>query len=298
MADFAGLLAQCAFGFLLVASLIPAWLACISARLVALCLPSERCAAFEKRVSGVLIVMLVLLWRLLFFLCPWIRVDFDDQDGSLLGAPGKPAVLVMNHTSFLDALLAVSLAPIHRCREVRVLVANYVFDIPLLGTVMRAIGLAEVPFKGAAGEYSNMAVDKGLMDERLKAFNDHVKCGGVGAWFPEGLRNRGDAAILQEFRAGAFSVPVNTDVEIWCFAAVGCNVCWPVKSMLGGLPAQIRVKAFRLTRSSHSLVADVEGDERAKALHMASVVKKAVQDGINELVAKDSSSKPGQVKCS
>ncbi len=71
------------------------------------------------------------------------------------------------------------------------------------------------------------------------------------------------------------------------------EVCWPVKSMIGGLPALIRVKAFpilheesltchdkadlwiqhhlvlqafRLTRSSHSLVADVEGDERAKAI--------------------------------
>jgi hypothetical protein len=114
----------------------------------------------------------------------------------------------------------------------------------------------------------------------------------VGAWFPEGLRNRGDPTVLQaqsctglaeakacsslaslaslaseeseescrqtarcqEFRAGAFSVPVRTDaptllrcwsletnhttseknitiqisqiiqVEIWCCAAVGCNV--------------------------------------------------------------------------
>lgn len=288
MVGFAGLFAQFAFGFLLVVSLIPAWLVCMFAKLVRLCLSPERHSALEKSVSGVLIVMMVLLWRLLFFLCAWIRLDVEYSDGSFLGMLGKPAVLVMNHTSFLDAMLAVSLAPLPRSLDVRVLVANYVFDIPLLSTVMREIGLAEVPFKGAAGEHSNMAVDKNLMDERLKSFNDHVTCGGVGAWFPEGLRNRGDPTVLQEFRAGAFSVPVRTDVEIWCCAAVGCNVSWPVKATVGGLPADIRVKVFRLAASSHALLTDVEGDERAKAIHLASLAKAAVQEGINELVAKDS----------
>lgn len=57
---------------------------------------------------------------------------------------------------------------------------------------------------------------------------------------------------------------------------------------MGGLPADIRVKVFRLAASSHALLTDVEGDERAKAIHLASLAKAAVQEGINELVAKDS----------
>ncbi|CAK9087310.1 cGMP-dependent protein kinase 2 (cGK 2) (cGK2) (cGMP-dependent protein kinase II) (cGKII) [Durusdinium trenchii] len=116
----------------------------------------------------------------------------------------------------------------------------------------------------------------------------------VGAWFPEGLMNRGDPEILQEFRAGAFAVPVKTDVEIWCIAAVGCNVCWPVKAAVGGLPARIGLKVFRLTDSSHKLIEDLKDcDERAKALHIAGLAKSAVQEGVNELVAKGFSANPG-----
>ncbi|CAK9065264.1 unnamed protein product [Durusdinium trenchii] len=287
------------FGCLLATSLIPAWVLCLLLKLVLSCLPVERRAAFERCFGRMLIVILVVLWRMVFTLCAWIRVEVFQQEVPFLGAPGKPAVLVMNHTCFLDAVLATSLAPLNRSSDVRVLVANYVFKIPLLGTVMRVMGLPEVPFKACAGggETSNMTVEKNLMEERLNAFNDHVRSGGVGAWFPEGLMNRGDPEILQEFRAGAFAVPVKTDVEIWCIAAVGCNVCWPVKAAVGGLPARIGLKVFRLTDSSHKLIEDLKDcDERAKALHIAGLAKSAVQEGVNELVAKGFSANPGMVK--
>lgn len=59
-----------------------------------------------------------------------------------LGDGKRPAVLLMNHTSFLDAVqppqrvssrrsilrLAVSMGPLRRCADVRVLVANYVMS--------------------------------------------------------------------------------------------------------------------------------------------------------------------------
>ncbi|CAJ1457362.1 unnamed protein product [Effrenium voratum] len=169
-----------------------------------------------------------------------------------------------------------------------------VFDIPLLSSVMRGIGLPEVPFKGSAGDFGNMAVEKELMDVRLQAFCDHVKSGGVGAWFPEGLRNRGNPEVLQEFRAGAFAVPAQADVEIWCCAAVGCNVSWPLKALMGGCPARIGLKVFRLTDSSHAWLASQNlnsADERTKAVRLAGLAKDAMQEAIHELVAKGFSAK-------
>ncbi|CAJ1396380.1 unnamed protein product [Effrenium voratum] len=289
-------LGQCAFGICLVCSLFPAWLVAVVAKLISFCLPGDRRAAFERILGRLLIVLVVLCWRLLFLLCAWVRIDVFQQegDGPFLGEPGKPAVLVMNHTSFLDAVLAPSLAPLCRSPDVRVLVANYVFDIPLLSSVMRGIGLPEVPFKGSAGDFGNMAVEKELMDVRLQAFCDHVKSGGVGAWFPEGLRNRGNPEVLQEFRAGAFAVPAQADVEIWCCAAVGCNVSWPLKALMGGCPARIGLKVFRLTDSSHAWLASQNlnsADERTKAVRLAGLAKDAMQEAIHELVAKGFSAK-------
>ena len=43
------------------------------------------------------------------------------------------------------------------------------------------------------------------------------------------------------------------------------EVCWPVKAAVGGFPARIRVKVFRLATSSHALLKDIKGDERDKA---------------------------------
>ncbi|CAE7560337.1 LPAT1 [Symbiodinium natans] len=232
---------------------------------------------------------LVLAWRALFRICPWIQLETFQINENFLGVSGKPTVLLMNHLSFLDAVLAVPMAPLHRCADVRVLVANYVFSIPLLGRVMRAIGLSEVPFKAAPDDVSSMAVEKEAMEEQLQAFAEHIKQGGVGAWFPEGLRNRGDPLILQDFRAGAFVTAVQTDVDVWCLASVGTNVCWPVKSLVGGLPARIGVRMWHMG-SSHELLAaeslPMDCGVRAKAIRLAELAKASMQAGIDDLAAR------------
>lgn len=246
MVAFANVFGKCLFGLGLVLSLLPAWGVTVVARVVKAGLSESRRANFQLKVSAWLIAYLVLAWRALFRICTWIQLQTFCSDEHFLGESGRPTVLVMNHLSFLDSVLAVPMAPLHRCADVRVLVANYVFAIPLLGGVMRAIGLAEVPFKASAGDFSSLAVEKDAIEEKLKAFAEHVQGGGVGAWFPEGMRNRGDPLVLQEFRAGAFSVAVQTDVDIWCLAMLGTNVCWPVESLVGGIPARIGIRMWKL----------------------------------------------------
>jgi len=288
MVAFANVFGKCLFGLGLVLSLLPAWGVTVVARIVKAGLPESRRASFQLKVSGWLIAYLVLAWRALFRICPWIQLHTILLDENFLGESGRPTVLVMNHLSFLDSVLAVPMAPLHRCADVRVLVANYVFAIPLLGGVMRAIGLAEVPFKASAGDFSSLAVEKDAMEEKLKAFAEHVQGGGVGAWFPEGMRNRGDPLVLQEFRAGAFSVAVQTDVDVWCLAMLGTNVCWPVESLVGGIPARIGIRMWKLG-SSHALLAAEslpDCDTRTKAIRLAGLVKASIQEGLEDLAAK------------
>lgn len=271
MVAFANVFGKCLFGLGLVLSLLPAWGVTVVARVVKAGLSESRRANFQLKVSAWLIAYLVLAWRAHF-----------------LGESGRPTVLVMNHLSFLDSVLAVPMAPLHRCADVRVLVANYVFAIPLLGGVMRAIGFAEVPFKASAGDFSSLAVEKDAIEEKLKAFAEHVQGGGVGAWFPEGMRNRGDPLVLQEFRAGAFSVAVQTDVDIWCLAMLGTNVCWPVESLVGGIPARIGIRMWKLG-SSHALLSAEslpDSDTRTKAIRLAALVKASMQEGLEDLAAK------------
>eukprot|EP00439_Symbiodinium_sp_Y106_P083696 s684_g24.t1 len=138
------------------------------------------------------------------------------------------------------------------------------------------------------GDFSSLAVEKDAMEEKLKAFAEHVQGGGVGAWFPEGMRNRGDPLVLQEFRAGAFSVAVQTDVDVWCLAMLGTNVCWPVESLVGGIPARIGIRMWKLG-SSHALLAAEslpDCDTRTKAIRLAGLVKASIQEGLEDLAAK------------
>lgn len=248
---------------------------------------------FQKRLSIVLIRMIVASWRILFCVCPWIRVEVQFDSESFLGTPGKPALLLMNHTSFFDTIIAVHLAPFRRCGDVRVLVANHIFNIPILSTILKALALPEVPFKAKSGDdISNMAVDKEVMDERLSEFQKHVAQGGIGAWFPEGYRNRDDPHVLQAFRAGAFRIGVSLDCEVWCMAIVGATVCWPAKATVGGFPARIGVKCFKLADSSHALLAKhpTAITDREKSIALAELTKKSMQAAIDGLVCQGFSS--------
>lgn len=246
-----------------------------------------------------LISLVVLSWRLLFTLCVWIRIEVDGLADfrQRLGDSGRPVVLVANHLSFLDPLLIVSLASLSFAGNVRVLVANYVFNIPLLGTIMRRMGLPEVPFKASA-KALNLEVDCDLMDDRLRAFADHVQSGGVGSWFPEGLRNRGDPHQLQMFRAGSFVIPARLDVEIWCIALVGTNLTWPTSTLLGGRPSRVGAKCFRLAESSRALLAGAPlpepAAERERAVFLAERCKEAVQAELDALVARGFSGRESQ----
>jgi len=173
------------------------------------------------------------------------------------------------------------------------LVSNHVMKMPCLGQIIQAMNHVVVPFRKIGSELElgeeAMETDKELMVKRMQVLEDHVAEGGMVAWFPEGLLNKGDPQHLNMFRAGGFVIPVNLDVEVWCFASVGVQECWPVKAALGGRPANIMCRLSQLCESSHACLATASSfntmaDQHARCVYLANLAHDRTQEMINEMV--------------
>eukprot|EP00927_Polykrikos_kofoidii_P054217 TRINITY_DN48672_c0_g1_i1.p1 TRINITY_DN48672_c0_g1~~TRINITY_DN48672_c0_g1_i1.p1 ORF type:complete len:311 (+),score=37.75 TRINITY_DN48672_c0_g1_i1:67-999(+) len=241
--------------------------------------------------SRAVILLTCLVWRLTLALACWIRWRTDGvrQFRSELGSSGRPCILLANHVSFLDTILAVSLVPLAHVSRVRMMAADRILSMPILGTIAKAMGHIRTPPK----ELLDNAEYLKQVEESLRELDKHIVAGGIAAWYPEGRMNLVDPLKVQAFRAGGLAVAVRHDVEIWCIASVGNSICWPRTSALGGRPCKIRSRTFRLCESSHLFLRDAPSSpsgiaadaDRAKALYLAQAAQKAVQEAVDELAA-------------
>lgn len=228
-----------------------------------------------------------LAWRMLFLLCCWVRIRVDGLYAlrSGLGATGRPAIIIANHSSFMDTILLVTFMPVSKIVDMKMMVSSHLLKMPVLGTIVAAMGHKAVPFK-SGGPSGTFEVDKELMAVRQKELQDHVAAGGLAGWFPEGTINKGDIREVKTFRAGGFTLAVHVDVEIWCVAFQGNTACWPATAAVGGRPAKIGVKIFKLCDSSHSLILNSNidlSDDRAASLQLANCAHGKVQLLVDQL---------------
>merc|ERR1712107_373878 len=161
------------------------------------------------------------------------------------GSSGRPAIILCNHLSFFDIMLALTLMPTSKAWRVRMMVSNHLFKMPFLGTIIKGMGHQAVPFKKASSDSKSFEIDKELMEERLELLQQHAEEGGFVAFFPEGTTNKNDPHVVATFRAGGFKLPTNVDVEIWCMAFVDNNLTWPTSAAVGGRPVRIGVRLFQ-----------------------------------------------------
>lgn len=265
------------FNIMLVLFMVP----CYLLALIASC--TTKCCKEFRLPHKLVYVTTCLAWRCTLCLSCWIRrrMDGHAEFKAQFGNAGRPTILITNHTSFLDTIQLVAAMPLNQVFKVRMMVSDFLLKMPALGTIVRAMGHIAIPFKGGKGS-DNMELDKDLLVERQKEFENHVMQGGIGAWYPEG--KMGDSTDLAQFRAGGFVLAVDNDVEIWCAAHVGNSVCWPRKATVGGRPCRIGFKLFKLCDSSHDFVKDA-GDARARAVFLANASRDRIQQAVNELVA-------------
>ncbi len=123
--------------------------------------------------------------------------------------PAAPCVVVCNHQSSLDPIVALRVLPV----SLRVLAMRELFRFPLLGPAMRTIGMVEV---------DRQSPDFGRIDQ---AAARDLEAGHSLLAYPEG-RISPDGAI-GEFKDGAFIIAVANQVPVVPVAIHGSCRIWP-----------------------------------------------------------------------
>jgi 1-acyl-sn-glycerol-3-phosphate acyltransferase len=112
--------------------------------------------------------------------------------------PSTPYVFMLNHTSFLDAPLLLTVID----RPLRAVVKRFVFRIPVLGLGMRWMGYVPLDKEGVGEGRKRIARAAALIKEKGYSF----------LIFPEGTRSwQGD---LLPFRRGGFFLALETGAPI------------------------------------------------------------------------------------
>jgi putative phosphoserine phosphatase/1-acylglycerol-3-phosphate O-acyltransferase len=145
-------------------------------------------------------------------LLPWVRFDIDGIDR--LPQSG-PAILVANHRSYFDPL-ALGFAFAKRGRPVRFLGKREVFDAPVVGQVVRAMGGIRVD--------RNTGSDQPLVDAEAA-----LAAGELVAILPEGTIPRGPAFFDPELKGrwGAAKLAAVSKVPVIPLGLWGTEKVWP-----------------------------------------------------------------------
>jgi putative phosphoserine phosphatase/1-acylglycerol-3-phosphate O-acyltransferase len=154
--------------------------------------------------------MLHLLARPQFL--PWVRFDIDGveripKDG--------PAILVGNHRSYFDPL-AIGFVLAKAGRPVRFLGKKEVFDAPVVGQVVAALG--------------GIRVERGSgSDEPLQAAAEALEAGEAVALMPQGTIPRGRAFFDPELKGrwGAAKLAAMTKAPVIPIGLWGTEHVWP-----------------------------------------------------------------------
>ena len=191
-------------------------------------------------------VLLMLAQPQLF---PWMRLDIEGADR--IPRHG-PAVLVANHRSYIDPI-AIGFLLARAGRPVRFLGKKEVFDAPIVGDVVAALG--------------GIRVDRGTgSDEPLRAAHDALSAGELVAIMPQGTIPRGPAFFEPELKGrwGAVKLAESADVPVIPIGLWGTEQVWPRSAKLPNLtnvldPPTIRIRVGEPVALKHrSIDADTK----------------------------------------
>lgn len=186
---------------------------------------------------------------LALLLSPWIWItaqpDTSEQFAAIQRAldddDPRPVFLLGNHTSFFDTLLTVAKAPSRVIYHARTYQASYLTNIPLLGTMIAAMGHFPVHFTGTAD--TDFRVDREAMAATERSVDAFLDEGNSAlAFFPEGALNSTPAEI-KPFRYGGIKKALARDARLFQFVTHGCPDVWPKgfpPKVWPGLPSNVR----------------------------------------------------------
>jgi len=191
-----------------------------------------------------------------------------EETWSNVGKSGKPVMILINHASFLDAMLYCAFCPTRTLVQVRTrtLASVGIMRLPCVGQIVASCGHIGVNFsavKTGTDTSDDFSVDSASAQKMMNRVNEHLSSGkGWLSMCPEGRLNQGSGRQLQPFRFGGFKSVDEYDMEVWGFGLAGCSSCWPAAG-LGGSPAKITVNLFPIFPNGAK--AYIEGlDEKEK----------------------------------
>lgn len=192
--------------------------------------------------------------RVLFMLAqtqllPWVRFDFQDLDR--IPAHG-PAILVANHRSYFDPA-AIGFLLARTGRPVRFLGKKEVFDAPIVGDLVAALG--------------GIRVDRGTgSDEPLRAAEDALAAGEMVALMPQGTIPRGPSFFDPELKGrwGAVRLAEATGAPIIPIGLWGTEAVWPRSAKMPDVanvldPPRVQVRVGEPVDLAHD---DIDADTR------------------------------------
>ena len=144
-------------------------------------------------------------------LFPWVRLDVEGAEH----IPDGPAIIVGNHRSYLDPL-AIGFAMAKAGRPVRFLGKKEVFDAPVVGQIVGALG--------------GIRVERGSgSDEPLRAAADALAAGEAVAIMPQGTIPRGRAFFDPELKGrwGAAKLAAMSGAPVIPIGLWGTEKVWP-----------------------------------------------------------------------
>jgi putative phosphoserine phosphatase/1-acylglycerol-3-phosphate O-acyltransferase len=156
---------------------------------------------------------------------PLARFEFDGIENI---PPEGPAILVFNHRSYFDPAV-MGLVVAKAKRSIRSLGKKEVFDVPIIGRLMRGIG--------------GLRVDRGTgSDEPLEAAADALRGGEVLMLAPEGTIPRGPAFFDPELKGrwGAARLAAMTKAPVIPIGIWGTEHVWPRSARIPRIPVGSR----------------------------------------------------------
>lgn len=248
---------QVGFGAALACSLLPLWFLCRVGNLWALSGTPAEVKPKQEKLAVVVKTVACILWRAVLAVCFWIEIDWEGLETirTEMGKTGKPIGLIGNHTSFFDVFISVAMCPLSEVGKAKQIISTMVMKLPIMGYICQTMLHLPIPFKNDAGDSKTFEVDKDKLAKIMEEYEAHLKSGGFCAWYPEGQVNRAECSKLQQFRAGGYGIAVRNDIELWCATFCGNAVTWPYYEQMGGHPAKIGVKVWRLCESTKEWLA-------------------------------------------
>eukprot|EP00913_Durusdinium_trenchii_P024543 g23041.t1 len=199
-------------------------------------------------------------WKIALFFAPWIGTTYADgtadewklmlkkmeeQDGRVQAGQDShhPLMILGNHASFLDVILAVVSLPLPVMRRCRTYMDAHLFNLPVLATICRAVGHFPVYF--TSSKNGVFAVDKERNEQVDKQVDQFLKEGGWLCFYPEGQRNKSPDELLP-FRYGGMKKVIEFDGRLMSLMCYNVQTVWPLKAQMGGYPGRVRMSCKAL----------------------------------------------------